>query len=67
MYCRNCGHQMSDHVNFCPKCGQKISEVSVDTEKESSKKSPCLFIIVPGDSVGGFPGDCVEYFFQEQK
>ena len=46
MYCRNCGHQMSDHVKFCPKCGQKVSEVSVDTEKKSRKKSPCLFIIV---------------------
>ena len=24
MYCRNCGHNIEDHVTFCPKCGTKV-------------------------------------------
>lgn len=66
MYCRNCGHQMSDHVKFCPKCGQKISEVSVDTEKESSKKSPCLFIIVPVILLVAFLVIALSIFFKNR-
>ena len=66
MYCRNCGHQMSDHTKFCPKCGQKVSEVSVDTEKKSRKKSPCLFIIVPVILLVAFLMIALSIFFKNR-
>ena len=37
-FCRNCGTQLNDGDNFCPKCGKVVYEVSFDSKQESDSK-----------------------------
>jgi len=63
-YCSECGTQLSDGMNFCPKCGQPCSNVSsqsaeacVVKQKKSSKissKALLLVILVIAIIAGGW-------------
>lgn len=32
MFCQNCGCSLSDNINFCPKCGSKTENLSIQKE-----------------------------------
>ncbi len=39
MFCKNCGYEIKDQVNFCPKCGIKIMQLAeCDDEKDEKEQ-----------------------------
>ena len=34
--CLNCGYETEEDLNFCPECGQKLSEAKTDNDDENS-------------------------------
>lgn len=39
MFCGKCGTQLSDTDKFCPRCGERVQQVSVDKKVPSTDKS----------------------------
>lgn len=36
MYCNNCGHELSEQVDFCPQCGQKVGAKVAPNKEEKT-------------------------------
>lgn len=49
MYCSNCGNQVQDHANFCPNCGQSLTQATLPTVSASSTLSTSIASSGSGD------------------
>ncbi len=36
MFCKNCGAEIDEKAEICPKCGVRVKPVPISTEKKSS-------------------------------
>lgn len=48
MYCKNCGAEIDDKAEICPKCGVRVKPISISIEKKSSGIAAIASFFVPG-------------------
>ncbi len=48
MYCKNCGAEIDDKAEICPKCGVRVKPISTSIEKKSSGIAAIASFFVPG-------------------
>ncbi|MCZ7398188.1 MAG: zinc ribbon domain-containing protein [Candidatus Methanoperedens sp.] len=49
MYCKNCGAEIDDKAEICPKCGVRVKPISISIEKKSSGIAAIASFFVPND------------------
>lgn len=47
-FCSNCGNEIDDKAEICPKCGVRVMPVPVRTEKKSSGLAAIASFFIPG-------------------
>jgi TM2 domain-containing membrane protein YozV len=48
MYCKNCGAEIDEKAEICPKCGVRVKPAPVTTEKKSSGIAAIASFFIPG-------------------
>lgn len=47
-FCSNCGNEIDEKAEICPKCGVRVKPVSIRTEKKSSGIAAIASFFIPG-------------------
>jgi TM2 domain-containing membrane protein YozV len=47
-FCPNCGSEIDEKAEICPKCGVRVAAVPIHTEKKSSGIAAIASFIIPG-------------------
>jgi TM2 domain-containing membrane protein YozV len=48
MYCKNCGAEIDEKAEICPKCGVRVKPIPVTTDKKSSGIAAIASFFIPG-------------------
>ena len=48
MYCKNCGAEIDEKAEICPKCGVRVKTIPITTEKKSSGIAAIASFFIPG-------------------
>lgn len=48
MYCKNCGAEIDEKAEICPKCGVRVKPIPTSTEKKSSGIAAIASFFIPG-------------------
>ncbi len=48
MYCKNCGAEIDEKAEICPKCGVRVKSIPISIEKKSSGIAAIASFFVPG-------------------
>lgn len=48
MFCKNCGSEIADKAEICPKCGVRVKPIPISTEKKSSGIAAIASFFIPG-------------------
>lgn len=48
MFCKNCGSEIDEKAEICPKCGVRVKPVPISTEKKSSGIAAIASFFIPG-------------------
>lgn len=48
MFCKNCGSEIDEKAEICPKCGVRVKPVPINTEKKSSGIAAIASFFIPG-------------------
>lgn len=48
MYCKNCGAEIDEKAEICPKCGVRVKSTPISIEKKSSGIAAIASFFVPG-------------------
>lgn len=51
-FCKNCGLELEDHDNFCPRCGTKIMESPKKKDNETLNLISKILMIITFVSIG---------------
>ncbi len=47
-YCSNCGNEIDEKAEICPKCGVRVKPIPIRFEKKSSGIAAIASFIIPG-------------------
>lgn len=48
LFCKNCGQEIDEKAEICPKCGVRVKPLPVTTEKKSSGLAAIASFLIPG-------------------
>ncbi len=48
MFCKNCGAEIDEKAEICPRCGVRVKPVPISTEKKSSGIAAIASFFIPG-------------------